>query len=444
MPLLDARGLSVSTSDRESLGQFEAALASLHGSRGDAVVRIEQALARDPHFVAGHCLRAAALVIAGEAPGGFELTTSIHALERHCAHANDRERRHGAAARAWFDGDVARALEIYGALVVDYPLDSLALQVAHALDFRFGQREMLRDRVAQVLPHWNESVPGFSHILAMYAFGLEETGDYLRAEIIARRALRLEPHNAAAIHVIAHVLEMQGHARQGIEWLESTRDQWAANAGFAIHIAWHLALFYLDLDAGSRALSIYEEAIEPRSTGSTAALVDATALLWRLELRGMNPGSRWRPLADGWSREPLGGQRAFNLVHAVIAFAAARETVMTQRVLGLLRDDPATRAANTPQDLELAVRLTEALQAFGSGHYSQAVAELNAVRAIANRCGGSVAQCDLIHLTLVEAALRSQRAQLARALTAERTARKPDSPLNRWLFARAATAPTAE
>ena len=58
-------------------------------------------------------------------------------------------------------------------------------------------------------------------------------------------------------------------------------------------------------------------------------------------------------------------------------------------------------------------------------------------RAIAYRCGGSVAQCDLIHLTLIEAALRSAHAPLARALAAERSARKPDSPLNRWLFARA-------
>jgi tetratricopeptide (TPR) repeat protein len=443
MPLLDARGLAVSTSDRESLDQFEAALASLQGARGDALARIALALARDPHFVAGHCLRAAALVIAGEAPCARELASAVGELERLWAHANERERRHGSAIRAWFDGDVARAQDLYGALVVDYPLDSLALQVAHALDFRFGQREMLRDRVAQVLPHWHQNMPGFSHILAMYAFGLEETGDYLRAEVIARRALELEPRNAAAIHVLTHVMEMQGHARQGIEWLEATRDAWTASAGFAIHIAWHLALFYLDLDAAGRALSIYDEAIEPRSTASVAALVDATALLWRLELRGVSAGARWRPLADCWSREPLRGQRAFNLVHAVIALSAARETAMAQRIVELLRGDPATRTANTPQDLELAVRLTEALLAFGRGHYSQAVAELSAVRAIANRCGGSVAQCDLIHLTLVEAALRSQRAQLARALTAERTARKPDSPLNQWLFARALTAPSA-
>jgi hypothetical protein len=132
------------------------------------------------------------------------------------------------------------------------------------------------------------------------------------------------------------------------------------------------------------------------------------------------------------------------LIHAVIAFSAAGEAALARRITALLRDDQATRSANTTQDLALALRLSEALQAFGRGHYSQALAELSAVRAIANRCGGSVAQCDLIHLTMVEAALRSQRAQLARALTAERTARKPDSPLNRWLFARAATALSAD
>jgi hypothetical protein len=52
---------------------------------------------------------------------------------------------------------------------------------------------------------------------------------------------------------------------------------------------------------------------------------------------------------------------------------------------------------------------------------------------IAHRCGGSLAQCDLIHLTLTEAALRARKAQLARALVAERAAQKPASRLNRRL-----------
>ena len=55
------------------------------------------------------------------------------------------------------------------------------------------------------------------------------------------------------------------------------------------------------------------------------------------------------------------------------------------------------------------------------------------MRDIADRCGGSLAQCDLIHLTFTEAALRSRKARLARALVAERAAQKPASRLNQLL-----------
>jgi hypothetical protein len=58
---------------------------------------------------------------------------------------------------------------------------------------------------------------------------------------------------------------------------------------------------------------------------------------------------------------------------------------------------------------------------------------LTHVRHAAHQCGGSLAQCDLFHLTFTEAALRARRARLARALVAERAAQKPASRLNRLL-----------
>ena len=102
-----------------------------------------------------------------------------------------------------------------------------------------------------------------------------------------------------------------------------------------------------------------------------------------------------------------------------------------------MRNCPLTRAANTAHDLALAIPLADGLRAYGRGDYAAAVDRITAMRAAAYRCGGSIAQCDLIHLTLVEAALRAHRTRLALALAAERAARKPNSPLNRWLCARA-------
>ena len=429
MDLLDARGLAVSAADAAALALYEAALASLHGTRGDAAARNDAALARDPRLVAARCLRAAALVLAGGAASRAPLAAALGELDALAGSANDRERRHAAAARAWLDGDANSRWRVTRAIVVDYPRDSLALQVAHALDFRLGHREMLRDRIAEVLPHWDASVPGYGYVLGMYAFGLEENGDYARAEARRRESLRLEPDNASAVHVIAHVMEMQGRAKRRHRLARSDAP---------------------DLDGQRRVLGPPRVAPrvvphrhrrhaggDQRSTSTrwrrhaataTSALIDATALLWRLELRGVHVRRLWRELANHWARSALAGERAFTLVHAPLAFAAADVAHLGARVAALLRHDPATRAANTAQDLALAVPLTEGLHAYSRGDYAAAVERMTTVRAVAYRCGGSVAQCDLIHLTLLEAALRSQQARLAQALAAERVGAQAGQP----------------
>ena len=305
----DSAGLLTSTEDERSLEAFEQALASLFRTDGCALGTIERAIARDPSFAAGHALRAAALVLGGSDATASALEASIATIERHTG-ANERERRHAAAARQWLVGDVERSANLYGEILREHPRDRLALLVAHALDFRLARRDTMRDRIAAVIEHWDASDPEYGYVLGMYAFGLEETGDYDRAWTTAHRSLELIPDNASAIHVIAHVLEMRGPPDKGIAWLRSTQPVWIANAGFRVHLAWHLALFQLDADAAADALATYDELIAPRLDGGNNGLVDASALLWRLQLRGAgsrrNPGQR--TLADERPGD-LGGRR---------------------------------------------------------------------------------------------------------------------------------------
>ena len=76
---------------------------------------------------------------------------------------------------------------------------------------------------------------------------------------------------------------------------------------------------------------------------------------------------------------------------------------------------------------------------FAGGDYAACVEWLRPVHRVAHRCGGSLAQCDIVHLTFTEAALRARRDRLARALVTERAARKPASQLNRLLQQRLQT-----
>ena len=190
--------------------------------------------------------------------------------------------------------------------MVDFPRDIIALVVAHAFDFRLGLRRMLRDRIAQVLPEWHSEMPGYASVLAMYAFGLEENGQYHRAEKVARRALELDPRHPAAMHVIAHVMEMQGRTREGLEFLATTESAWM-DTSFSVHLSWHRALFHLDQDDAQSALAVYDAQIA--RAHAISELADASALLWRLQLRNVRVDDRWQgwPIAGTCKHWPLRG-----------------------------------------------------------------------------------------------------------------------------------------
>ena len=436
MSLLDACGVPLSTGDRASIDRYEAAIGMLLGRAGDPEAEVAAALAEDPRFVMGHCLRAAVLILSADEANEPGLRECLAAADELAPRANDRERRHIAAARAWLERDFARAIRLYGEVLIDYPRDRIALRVANFGDFFLGQQSMLRDRVAQVLPYWDESVPGYGYVLGMYAFGLEETALYAQAEGTARRALELDRPNPGAVHAIAHVMEMQGRQCEGIAWLKETAAQWAWGKRTATHLWWHLALFHLDLDEASSALDIYDAHIGARPGMPLSSLADASALLWRLHLRGLSLGGRWRELADQWASRHLSAYCPFYDLHAMAAFIGAGDAVHVEESLRTLHDRASSNDPGARRVRDISLPIAEAFAAFGKGDYGAAIEGLGKIR-VMGQLSGSHAQQDAIHLTLVEAALRHRNVRLARALAAERVALKPTSAFNRALAARA-------
>jgi tetratricopeptide (TPR) repeat protein len=440
MGLMDCRDVPVSTNDRASLDGFERALKLLNGYFLDPLAAIEKTLEQDPHFMLGHCFRASLMMVSTERGAESELRRSVEAAERLIGSANAREKGHIAALRAWLGGDFQRAADLYGRLLVEYPRDLFALQIAHQCDFFIGQSMMLRDRVARVLPYWTKDVPGYGYVLGMYAFGLEEMNDYRRAEDAGCRALELERRDPWAVHAVAHVMEMEGRIADGIAFLTQRRDDWAPDNMFAYHNWWHLGLYHLDIGQTDRAIELYDTAIRPKPSAVALEMVDASAMLWRLLLRDVDVGSRWKEIAESWAPAAEDAYYVFNDVHATMAFVGAGRMGDADRVLAALEHRANGSGTNAMMTRDVGLPLCRGLKAFGAGQFGEAVEHLLPLRPIAHRFGGSHAQRDVIGLTLIEAAIRDGQAKLARALAAERTALKPSSPFNWQLAARALTA----
>jgi len=436
MKLKDTRGLPVSTQSATALERYALAAEQTHGYFGNPLATLDEALTEDPDFAMAHALRADLAVMSSEQGALPLIQSSVDAFARLGSRATPRERAHVAAARAWMEGRFDEAVQLYGAIVVEYPRDLLALQTAHVVDFFLGDSTMLRDRVAQVQPHWNADVPGYGYLLGMYAFGLEEMAHYTRAEDIGRHALELNARDPWAVHAVQHVFEMQGRVHDGVEWLQATAPNWSDSA-LSFHNWWHLAIHYLELGEIEAALDLYDRLIHPKESVVALELVDASQLLWRITLRGFDVDSRWQALADCWAKLPDNGFYAFNDLHALMAYASAGRDDRVHRVLATLEQRARDSDSNGESTRSFGLPLARAIVALSRGRAAEAVKQLLPVRSRSSRIGGSHAQRDLVQLSCLEAALQSGNARLARALASERIEHKPASPFNWQLTARA-------
>lgn len=435
MTITDNLGHALSGACADSAQGYATALHQFQCYSQDPVATIESATASRPDFVMGHVLHAW-LYLLGTEPDGLAVARSD--LEKiQLLPATARERAHGAAISHLLEGRWRAAAYTLEDISIAWPTDVLALQAGHVLDFYLGDARMLRDRIVRALPAWSASMPGYHAVLGMQAFGLEETGAYARAEAAGRAALELEPRDAWAHHAVTHVLEMQGRAREGIVWMRGRQRDWAEDNFFAVHNWWHLALYHLDQGEFDEVLALFDDAVRGGHSPLVLDLVDASALLWRLRLRGVDVADRWHEVAQCWLPHAGNAHYAFNDAHAMMAFISDGRDEAIRAVEKAQQHAMAGAGDNALFTRDVGAPLTQALRAFAGGNPGRAVELLRPVRNIAHRFGGSHAQRDLIDLTLIEAAQADGQFALAHALAHERVDAKPASPSAQALLQRA-------
>jgi tetratricopeptide (TPR) repeat protein len=411
----------------ESAGAFDRAMADYYGLTGDPVGVLKSALARDPGFALGGVATAALFMIGGFRGDHPEVMSALRAAETSIGRASQREQNHLAAAKAWARGAFSQAILQWERILADHPTDALALRLVQDAYFFLGRSAAIRDCAERVLPAWNRDNPLAGFVLGLYAFGLEETGDLERAEDSAREALARNPRDAWATHALAHVMETANRHEEGVAFLKSTRGDWAHAHFMAHHNGWHLALFLIEQGRFDEVLADYDRLTAPKlADDATLDRVDASSLLWRLELAGVDVGERWAPVANTWMAHIDDHLLAFNDLHC--AFAAARSPDpdhVTRLRRSLDAYERIGSGENRKVTSEIGRPLIDGVLAFAAGDYGRAVESVLPHRQACARIGGSHAQRDVINLTLIAAAERSSEWELARALLAERVGVRP-------------------
>lgn len=425
----DAQGHTLSRADTTAARHIDDAVRAFALNYGDPAAHLNAALEQAPHCTMADLMKLWLQVLSNEPTQVAKVRAALAALPED--DLDPREASHLAALRLAAAGRWPSAVAALDRHLMHYPHDLAAHQCAMRFDGYLGRFHRIAGRSAQALPSWSKDMPGHGIMLSFYGFGLEELGDYARAEDIGRASAELEPFGYWSHHTVSHVLEMTGRPDEGVAWMNDRQPYWSdTKCSNRAHIWWHKALFHIELGDVDTALQLYDDEILPAMRPIGNQLCNPTALLWRLETLGCDAGDRWQPQHAIWQQLSAGRSSPFISIHAAMTALRAGERAVFETHLRGIRDAAAEGGELAPAYRDVALPIVEAMAAFVEERYADAVDRLLPVRADLWRMGGSTAQRDLVEWTLTEAAIRAGQRDVALSLSNERLALRPDSAVN--------------
>ena len=426
----DAQGHHLSGATQAAVTAYHQAVRAFNLVHGDAIGLFDMAREAAPDFAMAHLGKAWVLAVAND-PGLLTKAKSLVETARPLP-LNEREQAHLAALSHLVQGARAAAVAVLDRHLMHYPFDLIAHQAAALIDGFLGRFPWVRDRSARALPLWSKEQPGYGTLLAFHGFGLEEAGDYTRAEDESRAAAELEPLSFWPHHTVAHVMEMTGRPEDGLGWMAAREALWSTPGHMnQVHIWWHKSLFYLELGQYEEALALYDGPMRATQRPVALSLTNATALLWRLDTLGCDIGDRWREQADLWQRHADGKCLVFADIHAAMAELRSGQEALVERRLQVMRETAASSVEAAGLYRTVGIPIIEGLAAFHRDAWAEAVEFLLPVRFDLWQIGGSHAQRDVVDWTLTEAAVRAGQRDIALSLAHERLAPRPRSAPNR-------------
>jgi tetratricopeptide (TPR) repeat protein len=387
----------------------------------DAGAAVAACLAADPAHAVAHAVQGLGALSLGRAA---LRPVAVAAYGRAIAYAGT-DARAGAFAAAlglWLDGNMLAAASRLEARLDAAPDDALAFKLAHGIRFMAGDAPGMLRASTHAARRFPADGPLGSFVLGCHAFSLEEAGDYSAAEAVGLAAVEADAADAWGLHAVAHVYEMTGQALRGANWLEKTQPDWQLCNNFGLHVAWHHALFRLELGEGDAALALYDAAIRPTPSDEYRDVANAVSLLARLEQLGHSVGDRWEALGTHAQNFAADDALVFAMLHRLIA--AEQSGTHTARAaiaealdaLALQSHDQGRTAARVGAKF---ARLIGAKTADD--------ADLDALLAALPEIGGSHAQRDVFVRMLAERAfVRGDWVQARRILAFRHRNRAPD------------------
>ena len=339
------------------------------------------------------------------------------------AHGTARERRFLACVEAWVNGDIARAAKLHEEQAREFPRDLVSIKLGQYHLFNLGDAPGMLRLALGALPYAGD----VAYLHGMAAFAWEQCHLLDEAETASLRGIALCRKEPWAHHALAHVMLTTGRISEGQTFMNEVSDTWTGLNSFMVtHNWWHQALFGLELGEHDAVVRLYDKRVWGVAKDYSQDQVNAVSLLARLELCGVDVGSRWQDVAVYLKARLNDHVLPFLDLHYVYGLARA-DFPQAAELMRSLRDHAAGKGESEPVWSQVAVPAAQGLLAHAQGDFTRAEALLALARPRLAAIGGSHAQRDLFDQIYLDALMRSGQWAAAQQIVQQRLRGHPES-----------------
>ena len=391
-----------------------------HGTQ--TPVHLARLMEAEPEFAMGHAARGLFCLMTGRAEVIAAAHTALASAQASMAASEITAREQGwiTALSLWLDGRPGDAIAVVEGILRALPHDTVSAKLSHGIRFMLGDSTGMRRSVERVFGAYDKDHACYGYLLGCHAFSLEETGEYARAEATGREGLLHARDDAWGLHAVAHVYDMTAQPDRGIDLIEDNQRAWSGSNNFRYHVWWHKALLHMERGELDVALGLYDAQIRADKTDDYRDISNATSLLMRLELEGMNIGARWEELADFSEARVDDGCLVFADLHYLLALTGADRGAARDAMTARFARDIRKSGQMPAIVADPGITVLTGLNAFSEGRYDAAFINLSAARPTMQNIGGSHAQRDVFERMTIDAGLRAGRYEATESILFER------------------------
>ncbi len=352
---------------------------------------------------------------------------------------NTRERMLFQAMQAWYRLDYELAITIFSALTELQPSDLVAAKFAEYMFYCAGQYYngkrylAMCERMTAACPdHANN--PEF---LAMHAFAAELSGEYNQALKLAEQAVTLKPETPWAHHALSHIYLLTADIESGIKVMEQYLPSWDNTLQLLkVHNTWHLALFYLTKLDTQKTNDLFKQRIWPKPSTLVGEQIDTIALLWRMEMAGMDMTDEWQDLVVHIDHHPYELYTPFLNIHYLYALVRANKDDIAKEIIANLKRFSQQFTGNQFQLWhDITIPLLNGIRYFALNDYQQAERQLAPIIERCFRIGGSDAQDELMTQMYLMCLIKNNKLKAAQVFFQKHLAHYQATPLYDVWFA---------